>query len=86
MQQGGAVSQLAKERRKALREVVKAVSDHTMPLEARMQVLQGRFLSVLQEQQAQDSQVLDLQAQLEDSRKDLDAGVIADGAVIITTS
>lgn len=51
-----------------------AVTDSSLPLEERMQMLQGRFVEVLQDQLKQDKQVTDLQEQLEASHKETEAG------------
>lgn len=54
---------------------VQSMADPSLSLEERMRLLQGRFVEVMQDQLKQDKQVTDLQAQLEASRKEVEAGV-----------
>jgi hypothetical protein len=52
------------------------MADPSLSLEQRMQLLQGRFVEVMQDQLKQDKQVTELQAQLEASRKEVEAGAL----------
>ncbi len=77
MEHGSAVQkELAKQRRKAIKEVVKAVTDPHNTLDNRLRFLQAKFVQMVQDQNKQDKDMLAMQVQLDAAVKESAQGVL----------
>lgn len=70
MQQGTpAQKELAKQRRRMLKDVLKAATEPSSSVDERLRYLQHKFVQLIQEQAKQDKDTLTLQAQLDVAEK-----------------
>lgn len=64
-----AQKELAKQRRRMLKDVLKAATEPSSSVDDRLRYLQAKFVQLVQEQGQQDREMLTLQAQLNAAEK-----------------